>query len=87
MHGDVRFPECLVTSTPTCKFMKIESHDSDIESLLDSSYFYIPRFQRPYSWEDENILDLWDDIISSQSAEYFIGSMVVYKRTSSSSGL
>jgi len=60
--------------------MKIESHDSDIESLLDSSYFYIPRFQRPYSWEDENILDLWNDLISSQSAEYFIGSMVVYKK-------
>lgn len=60
--------------------MKIESHDSDVESLLDSNYFYIPRFQRPYSWEDENILDFWNDLISNQSEEYFIGSMVVYKK-------
>jgi len=60
--------------------MKIESHDSDIESLLDSGYFHIPRFQRPYSWEDENITDFWDDIISNQTSDYFIGSMVVFRK-------
>ena len=37
--------------------LKIESKDSDIESLLDGSYFHTPRFQRPYSWDDENIND------------------------------
>lgn len=60
--------------------MKIESRDVDIESLLRSSYFYIPRFQRPYSWEDDNILDFWEDIISSQFDDYFIGPMVVFKK-------
>jgi len=60
--------------------MKIESKDTDIESLLDSGYFYIPRFQRPYSWDDENINQFWDDIISNQTVDYFIGSMVVYKK-------
>ena len=61
--------------------MKIESRDADVESLLDSSYFHIPRFQRPYSWEDEHIYDFWEDIVSNQSDDYFIGSMVVYKKS------
>ncbi|MBK1674984.1 RloF protein [Ectothiorhodospira shaposhnikovii] len=61
--------------------MKIESHDSDIESLLDSSYFHIPRFQRPYSWEDEHVQDFWDDVVANQADDYFIGSMVVFKNS------
>ncbi len=60
--------------------MKIESEDIDIESLLSGRYFSIPRFQRPYSWDDENIQDLWDDVISSKGEDYFIGSMVVFKQ-------
>ncbi|WOJ98155.1 DUF262 domain-containing HNH endonuclease family protein [Congregibacter brevis] len=60
--------------------MKIESHDSDIESLLDTGYFYIPRFQRPYSWEEDNINDFWEDVVTNTSPDYFIGSMVVFKK-------
>ena len=60
--------------------MKIESEDIDIESLLSGRYFSIPRFQRPYSWDDENIQDLWNDVISSKGEDYFIGSMVVFKQ-------
>jgi len=60
--------------------MKIESRDTDIESLLVGSYFHIPRFQRPYSWDDENLNDFWDDVVVNQSDDYFIGSMVVYKK-------
>ncbi|UOT04485.1 DUF262 domain-containing HNH endonuclease family protein [Rhodococcus opacus] len=60
--------------------MKIESEDIDIESLLSGRYFSIPRFQRPYSWDEENIQDLWNDVISSKGEDYFIGSMVVFKQ-------
>lgn len=67
--------------------MKIESQDSDVESLLDSSYFHIPRFQRPYSWDEENIADFWNDIISNQTDDYFIGSMVVFKKTKQQFGV
>lgn len=59
--------------------MKIESEDIDIESLLAGRFFSIPRFQRPYSWDDENIQDLWDDVMSAKGEDYFIGSMVVYR--------
>ena len=58
--------------------MKIESTDLSVEKLLQGNYFKIPRFQRPYSWEEENISDFWDDVTGSESSDYFIGSMVVY---------
>ncbi|SEB36093.1 DUF262 domain-containing protein [Microbacterium hydrocarbonoxydans] len=59
--------------------MKIESEDIDIENLLAGRFFNIPRFQRPYSWDDENIQDLWDDVMGAKGEDYFIGSMVVYR--------
>lgn len=59
--------------------MKIESEDIDVESLLTGRSFRIPRFQRPYSWDDENIQDLWEDVTANAGEDYFIGSMVVYR--------
>lgn len=58
--------------------MKIESRDLSIGDLLTSGYYVIPRFQRPYSWDSENISDFWADTIVNASSDYFIGSMVVY---------
>ncbi|RXV62168.1 DUF262 domain-containing protein [Roseovarius sp. A46] len=57
--------------------MKIESNDRNVEDLLNSAFFIVPRFQRPYSWDDENIEEFWNDT-SSADDDYFIGSMVVY---------
>lgn len=59
--------------------MKIESSDQDVRTLISSAYYRIPRFQRPYSWDRENVLEFWDDIVRDNPADYFIGSMVVYK--------
>lgn len=59
--------------------MKIESTDQTIADLLNSGYYVIPRFQRPYSWDQENITEFWDDTIRGSHDDYFIGSMVVYK--------
>lgn len=58
--------------------MKIESRDQSIGDLLTSGYYVIPRFQRPYSWDSENISDFWVDTVVGGSSDYFIGSMVVY---------
>lgn len=58
--------------------MKIESHDRSIKELLGADYYVIPRFQRPYSWDSDNIADFWNDVVVSKQADYFIGSMVVY---------
>jgi hypothetical protein len=59
--------------------MKIESTDQDLRTMLSSAYYKIPRFQRPYSWDKENIQDFWEDVIQDNPQDYFIGSMVVYK--------
>lgn len=77
--GAIFFPG-IAEETESKKAMKIESKDTDIETLLDSGYYYIPRFQRPYSWDDENISDFWNDIVTNQGDDYFIGSMVVFKK-------
>lgn len=59
--------------------MKIESTDQDIRTMLSSGYYRIPRFQRPYSWDRDNIQEFWDDVVRDNPSDYFIGSMVVYK--------
>lgn len=60
-------------------FMKIESSDTNIERLFTSDFLVIPRFQRPYSWDDENLEDFWSDVINAKGSHYFIGSMVLYE--------
>jgi uncharacterized protein with ParB-like and HNH nuclease domain len=59
--------------------MKIRSIDKDIKDVLESGFYRIPRFQRPYSWDRENIEDFWNDVVVNADADYFIGSMVVFK--------
>lgn len=66
--------------------MELHAYTRTISDLLSVKKQYIvPRFQREYSWDKEQILELWDDIISNISIdsnknitheEYFIGSLV-----------
>lgn len=67
--------------------MKIESRDLSVDELFTANYFFIPRFQRPYSWEDENIIQFWNDVIDVIGGDYFIGSMVVYRSDRNSLGV
>lgn len=52
--------------------------------------FLIPDYQRPYAWEEEQCLTLWEDIYTfafpddnyekfNDNEEYFLGSIVTYK--------
>lgn len=59
--------------------MRVVSQDKNIGEILTSFFFKIPRFQRPYSWTQDNVEDFWTDSVSSHSKDYFIGSMVVYR--------
>jgi len=67
--------------------MKIESKDTNILRLFTSDFLVIPRFQRPYSWDDENLEEFWSDIVKNEGADYFIGSMVLYEAGSESYGV
>jgi len=60
--------------------MKIRAIDKDVKDILTSNYYKIPRFQRPYSWDTENIIEFWNDTIAEKNGEeeYFIGAIVIY---------
>ena len=35
--------------------MKIKPKDTIVKTILESNFLVIPRFQRPYSWDTDNI--------------------------------
>jgi uncharacterized protein with ParB-like and HNH nuclease domain len=44
----------------------------------DEFFFMIPEYQRPYSWEEENCEQLFDDIYeSNRDNEYFLGTIIL----------
>ncbi|MCK8044558.1 DUF262 domain-containing HNH endonuclease family protein [Shewanella sp. 1CM18E] len=59
--------------------MKIEANDKEVQDIFSLGYFKIPRFQRPYSWEAEEVDSFWTDAVKENPENYFIGSMVVYQ--------
>jgi len=54
-----------------------------IRAVFDSeNYYRIPSYQRPYSWDNEQIDELWDDLMDAfeeNKEEYFLGSIIVSK--------
>jgi uncharacterized protein with ParB-like and HNH nuclease domain len=64
--------------------MEIKPVDLTVKTLLESFFYCVPRFQRPYSWDRENVAEFWSDAIRSEDAEYFIGSFVSYRENQSS---
>ncbi len=57
----------------------MKTDNSDIRTVLSNGFYLIPRFQRPYSWDAENVQEFWDDIIRDGVDGYFIGSIVLYR--------
>lgn len=46
------------------------------------SYYQIPDYQRPYSWNDEQVEQLWDDLYSAMQSgdkSYFLGPVILIK--------
>lgn len=66
--------------------MKFAAFPRSIKTILEAERKYIiPRYQREYSWEKEQLEEFWDDITKQikfnydnyQPSEYFIGSLVL----------
>ena len=56
-----------------------------IEDLfVGAEYYLIPRFQRPYSWDQANLDDFWRDVVYDNDVGYFIGPMVAWREQNSS---
>jgi hypothetical protein len=58
--------------------MKITCLDKTVSQFLKESFYRIPRFQRPYSWDRTNVEEFWNDAVVENEAHYFIGNFVVY---------
>jgi uncharacterized protein with ParB-like and HNH nuclease domain len=58
--------------------MKITCLDKQVGQFLKESFYRIPRFQRPYSWDRTNIEEFWNDAVVENESQYFIGNFVVY---------
>ena len=41
---------------------KIEANEEFLNTLYDDYHYQIPKFQRPFSWTEENFIDLIDDL-------------------------
>jgi len=41
--------------------MDITPVDRSIRKRLESDFYKVPRFQRPYSWKKSHVEGLWDD--------------------------
>lgn len=68
---------------------KIESDKVYINELFSNFWFRIPEYQRSYVWTEDEVSELINDITyaidNHPNNEYFLGSMVLQKRTTSSS--
>jgi uncharacterized protein with ParB-like and HNH nuclease domain len=58
---------------------KIDASLIGIGSIIKSSRFVVPIYQRPYSWTDPQIEDLYRDVadaINPPVQDYFLGTIV-----------
>jgi len=62
----------------------MKAEERTISQILTEQICYeIPPYQRPYSWEKDNVRQLLDDILEAyeaQDTEYFIGSLITIER-------
>lgn len=64
--------------------MKISQEPVNITDVLKDKTFKVPLYQREYSWNLEEVSDLFYDIISSIETEgHFLGSLLLYKDNTS----
>lgn len=53
-----------------------EANDTKIRDVLFADYAYkIPRYQRPYTWDNDQVSEFWNDLVSEDGSS-FIGSLI-----------
>lgn len=62
------------------------SNQTPLTQFLATKFFEIPKYQRSYAWERENVRDLFNDIIEAIDTEssHYIGTVVLAKTDKSS---
>jgi len=67
------------------KKLNFEAKDAKVvEVVFANNKFCVPRYQRPYAWNEEEISEFWNDLHSNKDP-YFIGNLIFnyepYKKT------
>lgn len=58
--------------------MKVTPVSKTLADVLRGNFLRIPRFQRPYDWDRDNLTEFWNDVKDRSDPEYFMGSLVVF---------
>ena len=52
-----------------------------IGSFIKENKFFVPIYQRTYSWEEKHVTDLFEDIKANiKESEYFLGTLVLTQK-------
>src|SRR6478735_7524850 len=64
----------------TEKMADLVSNTVSLGKLFDrENFFRIPDYQRPFSWTQDNLSDLIDDLIEApKTSDYFLGTLVLH---------
>jgi hypothetical protein len=59
--------------------IELTATKTNLNSLLGvpGQQFIIPEYQRPYAWGDDQVDELWEDLLGSLGAGHFMGSLVL----------
>jgi hypothetical protein len=59
--------------------IELTATKTNLNALLGvpGQQFVVPEYQRPYSWGDDQIDELWEDLIGSLGSGHFMGSLVL----------
>lgn len=58
--------------------MDFDAVQRTVGEIILTGEHIVPRYQRPYAWDEENALDLWNDLKYSANEVHFLGNMVVH---------
>ena len=58
--------------------MKVTPVSKTLADVLRGNFLRIPRFQRPYDWDKDNLTEFWNDLKDRTDPDYFMGSLVVF---------
>lgn len=56
---------------------QIDFDNDGVGHFISDNYVKVPVFQRPYSWDKENVSEFFNDIHDTYPNEYFIGTIVL----------
>lgn len=60
---------------------EIEFNIKGIGFFIKENKFFVPKYQRTYSWEEKHVTDLFEDIKANiKESEYFLGTLVLTKK-------